>query len=541
MIISGTCDLPAKALFMNIQQYNGRNDCPNCEIETKRIDNHQMYPFLDRGSIRTTEKTKTYAKQAIETNTPFLGVKGFSPLSLNLPILKDIMDKRYFEHHKLLVHALTLLNFLSTDDEMIELSRRLLFEYVKRYEVLYGKKYMVYPVAKAIRRQESTSGATLTCGQRDTGQLGLGEEVLEKTRFTEVSKLKDVISVAGGGMHNIILTNDSCVATFGCNDEGELGRDITECGEATPGFVELPARAIQVTAGDSHSAALLEDGRVDCWGAFRDSHGTLGLITRKKEDTPIEILPNIKFLKIASGSDHIVLLNNTGTVFTLGCAEQGQLGRVSVRKLDRHSRRGKYQLLTPEQVYFNIKKNIIIRNIWAGSFYTFTKAGNSDLYVSELNNYNQIGLKGCDKTLHPKVSHTFSRHRWMQISSGQHHTVAVNDQGQVYTIGRKEYGRLGLGSLCEDAQELIPVPKLENLKCIDVAAGTAQSFAVTNTGTLYAWGMGSEGQLGTGKEEDIYEPELINSKHVKDAIVLQVSGGGQHTIILVKKPHSSLI
>ncbi|XP_023246601.1 regulator of chromosome condensation-like [Copidosoma floridanum] len=397
------------------------------------------------------------------------------------------------------------------------------------------------PVAKAIRRQGSTSGATLTCGQGDTGQLGLGEEVLEKTRFTEVSKLKDVISVAGGGMHNIILTNDGCVATFGCNDEGALGRDITECGEATPGFVELPGRAIQVTAGDSHSAALLEDGRVYCWGAFRDSHGTLGLINRKKEETPIEILHNTKFLKIASGSDHIVLLDITGTVFTFGCAEQGQLGRVSVRKLDRHSRRGKDQLLTPEKVYFHIKKNIIIRNIWAGSFSTFAEAGNGDLYVSGLNNYNQIGLKGCDKTLHPKVSHTFSRHRWMQISSGQHHTVAVNDQGQVYTIGRKEYGRLGLGSLCEDAQELIPVPKLENLKCIDVAAGTAQSFAVTNTGTLYAWGMGSEGQLGTGKEEDIYEPELINSKHVKDAFVLQVSGGGQHTIILVKKPHSSLI
>ncbi|XP_023246606.1 regulator of chromosome condensation-like [Copidosoma floridanum] len=420
MIISGTCDLPAKALFMNIQQYNGRNDCPNCEIETKRIDNHQMYPFLDRGSIRTTEKTKTYAKQAIETNTPFLGVKGFSPLSLNLPILKDIMDKRYFEHHKLLVHALTLLNFLSTDDEMIELSRRLLFEYVKRYEVLYGKKYMVYPVAKAIRRQESTSGATLTCGQRDTGQLGLGEEVLEKTRFTEVSKLKDVISVAGGGMHNIILTNDSCVATFGCNDEGALGRDITECGEATPGFVELPARAIQVTAGDSHSAALLEDGRVDCWGAFRDSHGTLGLITRKKEDTPIEILPNIKFLKIASGSDHIVLLNNTGTVFTLECAEQGQLGRVSKRKLDRHSRREKTNFFS--------------------HYATFAEAGNSDLYVCGLNNYNQIGLKGCEKTLYLKISHMFSGHKWIQSSSRQHYTITVDEKGQVYVIGSKENG-----------------------------------------------------------------------------------------------------
>lgn len=80
------------------------------------------------------------------------------------------------------------------------------------------------------------------------------------------------------------------VMTFGCNDEGALGRDTSQEGsETVPGFVNLPTVAVQITAGDSHSAALLEDGQVFVWGSFRDSHGTMGLLTPQNERVPIPI------------------------------------------------------------------------------------------------------------------------------------------------------------------------------------------------------------------------------------------------------------
>lgn len=60
------------------------------------------------------------------------------------------------------------------------------------------------------------------------------------------------------------------VLTFGCNDEGVLGRDTSKEGiETIPGEVKLDVKAVQISAGDSHSAALLEDGHVFAWGAFR--------------------------------------------------------------------------------------------------------------------------------------------------------------------------------------------------------------------------------------------------------------------------------
>jgi len=62
------------------------------------------------------------------------------------------------------------------------------------------------------------------------------------------------------------------VITFGCNDEGALGRDTSKEGSETePGKVVLEGRVVQITAGDSHTAALLSDGKVYAWGSFRVS------------------------------------------------------------------------------------------------------------------------------------------------------------------------------------------------------------------------------------------------------------------------------
>lgn len=118
------------------------------------------------------------------------------------------------------------------------------------------------------------SGNLLVCGQNDVGQLGLDlDEVSEKLRPALVPDVKNVVNCKAGGMHSLCLTRAGEVWTFGCNDEGALGRptEDEEGSEAIPRKIELPGKVVKISAGDSHSACLLENGKVFAWGSFRVS------------------------------------------------------------------------------------------------------------------------------------------------------------------------------------------------------------------------------------------------------------------------------
>ena len=51
----------------------------------------------------------------------------------------------------------------------------------------------------------------LTVGEGDTGQLGLGEDVMERTKPGLVPLPASVVQVAAGGMHTACLTTDGQV------------------------------------------------------------------------------------------------------------------------------------------------------------------------------------------------------------------------------------------------------------------------------------------------------------------------------------------
>lgn len=52
--------------------------------------------------------------------------------------------------------------------------------------------------------------------------------------------------------------------------------------------------------------------------------------------------------------------------------------------------------------------------------------------------------------------------------------------------------------------------------------------------------MGTSGQLGTGEEDDCFEPTLIKSKQLSERCVIKVSSGGQHTVILASAANNNI-
>ena len=411
-------------------------------------------------------------------------------------------------------------------------------------KVRKGAAVRVAPTFK-LAEDIPSGGVVLTVGQGDTGQLGLGEDVMERSKPGLVKGLEDAVDVAAGAMHSVCLTKRGEVFTFGCNDEGALGRSIADDEEGfNAGKVELPLekdeKVVQITAGDSHCVALTSRGRAFYWGTFRDSSGSFGLTEKGMERLPIPLCPGLDIRKVSSGTDHVAVLTQDGAIFTVGCAEQGQLGRVGDRFVARGGRRGLGLLLNPDRIHAANRRTVFC-DVWAGSYSTYAMTTAGDVLVCGLNNYNQLGVaKGLTfYTLVKSESITrLSRESGgiAVVAPGQHHALVLDKAGRAFALGRAEYGRLGLGEdVNKEVSAPVAVPALSGRQISDVSSGTAVSFAVdADSGEAFSWGMGTNGQLARadGGDEDAWVPEVMAGKQLEERRVLLASGGGQHTMLL---------
>jgi len=408
------------------------------------------------------------------------------------------------------------------------------------------------------------SSEVLTFGTGDTGQLGLGPDLMERKKPAKVT-LEDgdpaneaVVQVSAGGMHTMCLTKDGIVYSWGCNDEGSLGRladdgtalqDEDECSK--PGQVMFPegtAKIVQISAGDSHSAALTHDGNVFFWGGWRDNSG----IMSEKFPSPRPIPLPGAVTKITSGCHHILFLISNGHVFSMGCGENGQLGRLSERFATRNARNWQADLMTPAQVplKYAFKKGLsksgetvpalprilAASNVWAGGFTSMVQLESGHVLGFGLNSSSQLGMPAAESNeascvFQPKFLPNISSLEVKDISCGHHHTLILSNDGVVYACGLKEYGALGFG----ETQGVVDVPTKVDVAddpIKTIAAGTHLSFAVTDNGAMYSWGSATNNALGHGDEEDKEEPEEVTSKQLETRDVVAVSVGGQHSTIL---------
>lgn len=126
------------------------------------------------------------------------------------------------------------------------------------------------------------------------------------------------------------------------------------------------------------------------------------------------------------------------------------------------------------------------------------------------------------------------------FAGGQHHTLILTNDNKCYAIGRKDYGRLGIGEIEEELIDKVTlIKKLDDLKIVQLDCGECCSFAVTDDGKAYSWGMGSNQQLGVGSDDDQFEPVLLTGAQVRDRQVIRISSGGQHTLFLAADKNTS--
>jgi regulator of chromosome condensation len=386
-------------------------------------------------------------------------------------------------------------------------------------------------VQEFFRTQMRPIGMVMVHGGGECGELGLGDEITSKKKPAQLELLDDkqICQIAVGGLHNLALSINGKVYSWGCNDQRALGRGGDE---TVPALVQGldHAHIVQVAAGDSISLALTSTGLVYAWGTFRDSTGILGFSDSAEiQETPILIkqLENKQIIKIVAGANHVFVLSIDHKLWTWGSGEQGQLGRKILLRHKKHS-------LTPHPLVLTKRQGSSgrIKDIFSGSYHAFAMDSNDRVFAWGLNNYGQLGVGDRENRSEPQaIQLTYPDVIFTQLEGGEHHSLALDRNGQVYSFGRGNYGQLGHGG--ED-DSLIPkrIMTLSGKSIIQIACGDHHSLALSKSGELYSWGYGEMFQLGNGLEADEYLPHHVEAKILENKKLLEIHGGAQHTVIL---------
>ena len=294
-----------------------------------------------------------------------------------------------------------------------------------------------------------------------------------------------VVEVAAS-LHVLVLLSDGSVVALGNNRSGQLGRPKVIRSFLPAERVPLPAKAVQVAAGEDTSFALLDDGTVWAWG--RGVNRSLGVeLTGATERHTPEPIPKLQGVSqvVANGNTAMALMAD-GTVRAWGELPAFLTGGRAV-----------YPGVSQPMPLPGLEN--IARITGAPSMgFALTKDGRAIGWGQ--NDRGSLGLG--HMTPEPQRPAELPLKDVVSIATVAGATAAVTRDGRVWTWGDNGQAGLGNGLRSEtpDASQATPQPVKGISDAVEVKSGSyGRHFIVRlRNGTLTGWGNSDWGQLGAG-------------------------------------------
>ncbi|KAM4807528.1 putative E3 ubiquitin-protein ligase HERC3 [Rhinophrynus dorsalis] len=379
----------------------------------------------------------------------------------------------------------------------------------------------------------------LCWGHSAFGQLGIGPDsplIVSEPCICRFSLVKCIKEVACGEKHSVFLLEDGRVFTCGWNYQGQLGHccDGVEQGQVTALADE---RIIHVACGQSHTLALNYQGQLFSWGVGSD--GQLGHATTDLYIAVPRLIKKLnqhKIQQVSCGNHHCLALADDGQLFTWGQNQHGQLGLG----------KGFSSQSSPQRV--KSLEGIPIAQVTAGGFHSFALSLSGAVFGWGKNSSGQLGLN--DEQVRESPCHVkpLRTQKVVYISCGEEHTAILTKTGGLFTFGAGACGQLGHNSLYN---EINPkrVLELMGTEVSQIACGRQHTLAfVPSSGSLYAFGCGDLGQLGTGHTQNVTCPTLVKGKWASHCgqippqsdpathnVIKRIFSGGNKVFVLCSK------
>ncbi|KAG2457008.1 HERC2 ligase, partial [Polypterus senegalus] len=240
--------------------------------------------------------------------------------------------------------------------------------------------------------------------------------------------------------------------------------------------------------------------------------------------TLVQGLASRKIVKIAAHPDgqHYLALSSAGEVFSWGCGEGGRLGHGDTVYLEE-----------PKMIaaFSGKQSGNQVLHIACGSTYSAAVTVDGELYTWGRGNYGRLGHGSSEDQTTPMLVTGLKGLKVIDVScgSGDAQTLAVTENGQVWSWGDGDYGKLGRGG-SDGCKTPKLVEKLQDLNIVKVCCGSQFSVALTKDGQVYTWGKGDNQRLGHGTEEHVRYPKLLDSLQGKK--VVDIAVGSTHCLAL---------
>ena len=308
-----------------------------------------------------------------------------------------------------------------------------------------------------------------------------------------------------GETHTICLSDEGILYSFGRNKEGQLGQ--------TEGKVSVPSQITkyyinnevftlpiinQISCGADFTICVDYEGFLYSFG--ENNRGLLGIgSTEKYFKYPQKIQDIPPVLSISCGVFHTLVITNDDNLWSFGNNEFGQLCLGN-----------KENQVKPKQTQFSDIVKI------AASYHSLFQNKNEEIYGCGETNAGQL----CVNSSQPQTEvRRLEDHpsNIIQFCCGYYHSLFLDSQGNVFSIGFNHYGNLGIGNTIHQNKfcQIPNIPSIQSISCVGHS-----SYLIDIDGNLWSFGSNGCGQLGLGDSEN----RIIPTKHAESNISQVASG-----------------
>jgi alpha-tubulin suppressor-like RCC1 family protein len=277
----------------------------------------------------------------------------------------------------------------------------------------------------------------------------------------------------------------------GLNGAGQLGlNDVVY--RSSPVQVGALTNWSQVSGSGTGTFGIQQNNTLWAWGAA--TYGALGTGDSINRSSPVQIGALTTWSSVVSGYYCGLAIKTDGTLWAWGLNNNGQLGIDS-------------QIATSSPVQVGSDTNW--SQVSTAIYMTAAIKNNGAIYVwgAGQSSNGQLGLN--DQIARSSPTQIGALTTWLNVSVGQYCTVSTKTDGTLWAWGVNAQGRLGDGTVVYRSS---PV-QIGALTSWSLARtnGYRQSMARRNDGTLWLWGSGSYGALGQNNTDSRSSPVQLGS------------------------------